>query len=108
MNISFNVTNEIGAKYLAAVRWNIGRPDLTDEKIMNKYLKRCIASLIDEHARYLAIGKDETAVNTLKQQIAALEANNLSLQLKLMNAEDKLRDSAKLYSETAVPVDIPE
>jgi len=90
MTINFNIDDVVGADYLLAVRWAIDRLDLNDNRIMNKYLKQKIASLIDDHKRYLAIGADLAQVQTSKDQATAK-------QLQAINAEFAYLEKKRLF-----------
>jgi hypothetical protein len=68
MNISFNIPDEYDTLYLEAARWKLGNPPITDNKIINKYLKECIAKAIDSHAKHLATVVEETNLNDITAQ----------------------------------------
>ncbi len=94
MNISFNVSDELGADYLLAARWKISNPDLTDEQVMKKYLKRCMGVLIDEHKKDLALSTDRAAVK--------------QMQKELLDAQQALVVKVRDYDATATPTDVPD
>lgn len=99
MTITLNVTDEIGAKYLLAARWKINDQALTDTKVMNKYLKQKIGELIDEHKRWVAVGADEAALKTLREQA-------MSLQSQMMSADMDVRGKIENFEKTKVPTDV--
>lgn len=94
MNISFNVSDELGADYLLAARWKISNPDLTDEQVMKRYLKRCMGVLIDEYKKDLALSTDRAAVK--------------QMQKELLDVQQALVVKARDYDATSTPTSVPD
>jgi hypothetical protein len=100
MNIQFNISDDKGPALIAAARWLIpDRLDLTDDKIISKYLKQKIGELIDSHTRYLAVGIDEANFKTIQSQYK-------QLQYQLMAAENTFRGKLENFEKNKVPTEI--
>ena len=86
MNISFNIADDIGAEFVSAVRLQVNRPDLSDSRIINKFLKRVITDTVNDYRRHLALATEESELATLTaQQISnmqILDAAKISLEQK--------------------------
>lgn len=71
MNINFNVTDELGNQFITASRWMIDRPDLTDDRIIKKNIKRYIGDCIDNYNRSLLLNESASLVTTLESQLVS-------------------------------------
>lgn len=98
MNISFNITDNIGESFISASRWKIDLPEISDNRVMIKYLKNCIGELVDSYAKYKAIGNDEQNLQDLKSQA-------LTISNQLFVAERSYYDKKKSFESGYTPTD---
>lgn len=102
MNISFNISDALGAQFISASRWTFSnREDLTDERICKKFLKRKIGELVDTYNRFLAIG--ETEQNLLSAKSTAVSASTV-----LYTLERTFEAAKNQYAASYVPTDAGE
>lgn len=98
MNISFNITDELGDTFISASRWKIDRPDISDTRVVNKYLKNCIGELVDSYVKNQAIGVDEQVLLELRSQ-----ATTISNQL--FTAERAYHEKKRVFEAGFTPTD---
>jgi hypothetical protein len=98
MNISFNIQDDLGAQFVTASKWVINRPDLTDDKVCDKYLKQKIGELVDSHRRFTVLGEPEIEVSSLRTQVRTIGT-------KLFAAEVKLNASRSFFESGFVATD---
>lgn len=94
MNISFNIPDDTGADFILAAHWKISNPDLTDEQVMKKHLKRCIGLLIDEYKKDQVLSADRAAVK--------------QMQRELLDAQQALVVKVRDYDTNTTPTEISD
>jgi hypothetical protein len=97
MNISFTIPDELDADFIAAVRLIIpNRPDLSDARVIKKYLRSQIATMLDAYKQDLVVGALKTQLETTRQQSNTLMQDWHTAQQAYSSA---LRD----YNATFIP-----
>lgn len=95
MTITFDVNDDKAIKFLAAAKWKLG---ITNNNSDTKALKAYMATLIDEHKKFVAIGTLEAEVNNLQTQVQGLDR-------QLQSDRDNLRETIRNYDLNNVPTD---
>jgi hypothetical protein len=65
MNINFNITDELGEKFISASRWMIDGNELSDDRIIKKNIKKYIGNCIDGYNKSLLLGDSASLVSNL-------------------------------------------
>ncbi len=69
MNISFNIENELGDRFISASKWMMDRPDLSNEKIIKKNIKQYIGHCVDDYNKFLILADSASLVANLAEQV---------------------------------------
>jgi hypothetical protein len=101
MTITFDIKDTIGTDYIAAAKWSLNKPAAKNEDVMAEHLQGCIASLIDSHKKHQVLGKDESSINNMRDQVRNLER-------QLMDAEMQFHDRKRDYETTVKSTDVKE
>lgn len=102
MNINFNVTDELGKQFITASRWMIDKPELTDDRIIKKNIKRYIRDCIDNYNRFLLINESASLVTTLESQLVSTRNQLIVAQEDYMKAKS---DIETIYNSVDVGPD---
>jgi hypothetical protein len=98
MKISFNISDNNAANYIAAVRLIIDKPNLTDEEIIDRHLKQFIRNTINDYLKtYLAVNY-KAEVDRLSKEVIISEEN-------LCRAMSEYDSVMKQIEQIYVPVD---
>jgi len=90
MNISFNVTDEIGNTFLSASKLEFGVQAWTDDKYINRNIKKYMSKQIDKYSLNVVTGADEAALAVLLLQ-AQVSGNAYNVANEAL--EDKKRNT---------------
>lgn len=99
MNINFNVPDALGEQFISASRWMIVRPDLTDDRIIKKNIKRYMGDCIDNYNKSLLLNDSASLVTTLESQA-------YSFRNQFVIAQEKLEKAKAALNTIYTPVDI--
>lgn len=99
MNINLNISDELGEQFISASRWMINRPDLTDDRIVKKNIKRYIGDCINDYNKNLALNESSSLVTSLESEISDIK-NKL-----IIAREDFLRAKQNVDS-VFTPIDV--